>query len=164
MDPGIGKIVDELKEKDINENAIILFLQDNGGCAEGIGFIGKEGEMRLTARDTAGFISPGKENLQTTIILLYNRKGQVMMGGKKVMPGSDDTYLTYLRLWAMVSNIPFKKCVHEGEISRHLIVNWPAGIKSKGVIREQVGSGIEIMPTIVEIAEAKSPKYLMVMR
>lgn len=114
MDPGIGKIVDELKEKDINENAIILFLQDNGGCAEGIGFRGKEGEMRLTARDTAGFISPGKENLQTTIILLYNRKGQVMMGGKKVMPGSDDTYLTYLRPWAMVSNIPFKKCVHEG--------------------------------------------------
>src|SRR5262249_17703425 len=34
MDQGIGKIVAELKRTGRFENTLILFLQDNGGCAE----------------------------------------------------------------------------------------------------------------------------------
>jgi arylsulfatase A-like enzyme len=163
MDQGIGKIVEELKRKGVYENTIILFLQDNGGCAEGIGFGGQQGEKMPAARDTTGLKPLGKEDLQTAVIPLYNRKGQVMMGGKNVMAGPDDTYVAYLKPWAIVSNTPFKKFkkyVHEGGISTPLIVQWPAGIKGKGETRGQVGSVIDIMPTLVELAEAKYPEVL----
>ena len=35
MDRGIGKILDKLREIDKMDNTVILFLSDNGGCAEG---------------------------------------------------------------------------------------------------------------------------------
>ena len=37
MDQGIGKIVAELKRTGQLDNTLILFLQDNGGCAETMG-------------------------------------------------------------------------------------------------------------------------------
>ncbi len=37
MDQGIGRIVAELKRTGQFDNTLILFLQDNGGCAEGMG-------------------------------------------------------------------------------------------------------------------------------
>ena len=37
MDQGIGRIVATLKEKGQLENTLIMFLQDNGGCAESAG-------------------------------------------------------------------------------------------------------------------------------
>ena len=40
MDYGIGKVLDKLKETGAQENTLVLFLSDNGGCAEGgpVGF------------------------------------------------------------------------------------------------------------------------------
>lgn len=35
MDQGIGKILDKIKEIGAEENTLIMFLSDNGGCAEG---------------------------------------------------------------------------------------------------------------------------------
>jgi len=35
MDQGIGKILDQLDAIDTSDNTVILFLSDNGGCAEG---------------------------------------------------------------------------------------------------------------------------------
>ena len=37
MDQGVGRIVAELKKQGQFENTLILFLQDNGGCAELMG-------------------------------------------------------------------------------------------------------------------------------
>ena len=34
MDQNIGRLVDDLKKKNIYENTIIMFLNDNGACAE----------------------------------------------------------------------------------------------------------------------------------
>ncbi len=39
LDRGIGRIVDKLKEKGMMDNTLIMFLSDNGGCAESIGTI-----------------------------------------------------------------------------------------------------------------------------
>ncbi len=36
MDQGIGRILDELKKAKMTENTLIVFLSDNGGCAESI--------------------------------------------------------------------------------------------------------------------------------
>ena len=40
MDQGIGRIVAELKANNMLDNTLILFLQDNGGCAETFGVTG----------------------------------------------------------------------------------------------------------------------------
>ena len=37
MDQGIGRVVAELKKQGAFDNTLILFLQDNGGCAEAMG-------------------------------------------------------------------------------------------------------------------------------
>ena len=36
MDQGIGKILDKLREAGAEENTLVMFLADNGGCAEEI--------------------------------------------------------------------------------------------------------------------------------
>jgi len=40
MDQGIGRVLDKIKELGAEENTLVLFLSDNGGCAEGgpVGF------------------------------------------------------------------------------------------------------------------------------
>ena len=47
--PGIGKIVAELKRTGQFDNTLILFLQDNGGCAEPMGRKADEGPPRHRA-------------------------------------------------------------------------------------------------------------------
>ena len=37
MDQGIGRVVDQLEKYDALDNTIVVYLQDNGGCAEGYG-------------------------------------------------------------------------------------------------------------------------------
>ena len=37
MDRGIGRIVSELKRQKALDNTLVIYLQDNGGCAEGYG-------------------------------------------------------------------------------------------------------------------------------
>jgi arylsulfatase A-like enzyme len=37
LDRGIGRVVDKLNEKGMMDNTLIMFLSDNGGCAESIG-------------------------------------------------------------------------------------------------------------------------------
>lgn len=162
MDQGIGRIINELKTKGILEKTIILFLQDNGGCAEGIGFGGPEGQTRPIANDTTGLKPLARDGLQTQVIPPVTREGQIVMAGKEVLAGPEDTYLAYLKPWAMVSNTPFrkfKKYVHEGGIATPLIIHWPSGIESAGELRDQTGNVIDIMPTLLELAGAEYPQF-----
>ena len=47
MDQGIGRIVETLKETGNYDNTLILFLQDNGGCQEGVG---RQGNSKRPAK------------------------------------------------------------------------------------------------------------------
>ena len=161
MDQGIGRIVDELKKEGKYNNTIILFLQDNGGNAEGTGFGGLNGETRTVARDTNAVKHLTKNDIQYNVISPITREGKMVMVGKKVMAGTADTYLSYLKPWANLSNTPFQKYKnfsYEGGISTPLIVHWPDGIKSKGEIRNEIGHEIDIMPTLIELAKTSYPK------
>ena len=159
MDQGIGRIVAELKKQGIFDNTLILFLQDNGGCAEGMG----RGEnindkWRSGVKDRKPM---GKDELQPHIWPpMKTRDGRPVLGGPSVMPGPDGTYIAYGRDWANVSNTPFryyKHWVHEGGISTPLIAHWPAQIKSRGKLRHQPGHLIDIMATCVDVARAQYP-------
>ena len=48
-----------------------------------------------------------------------------------LVPGAEDTYSSYGRAWANLSNTPFrhyKHWVHEGGIATPLIAHWPRGL------------------------------------
>jgi len=150
MDHGIGRIIQELKDRGAWENTLIVFLSDNGGCAEELG------------TNTANWIAHGPEMAGT----LKTRDGLDVNFGNNptIMPGDEDTYASYGIPWANLSNTPFrlyKHWVHEGGIATPLIVHWPAGIKSRGLLRHQPAQLPDIMATFLDIAGLKYPEKYM---
>ncbi len=156
MDQGIAKIVGALKDKDVFENTLILFLQDNGGCAEGLG---RGGNKARADKPTRPPMPVG--TLQHDMIPKQTRDGYPVLKGKAVMPGPADTYIAYGRGWANVSNTPFreyKHWVHEGGIATPLIAHWPAGIARKNALESQPAHLVDLMATCVDLAGADYPK------
>ncbi|MHB1562179.1 MAG: sulfatase-like hydrolase/transferase, partial [Isosphaeraceae bacterium] len=160
MDQGIGRIVAELRRTGRFENTLILFLQDNGGCAE------EEG--RRSVKDRLDGPRPGHptlpplaaESLCETMVPRQTRDGYPVRQGPRVVPGPADTFVAYGRGWANVSNTPFreyKHWVHEGGISTPLIAHWPAGMKSRGGLCRQPGHLIDVMATCIDVAGASFP-------
>ncbi len=155
MDQNIGRIVKTLKETDNYENTLILFLQDNGGCQEGVG---RRGKGNRPAKATLPVIA--QDAIRIAVIPKQNRKGVPTLQGPNVMPGPEDTYIAYGINWANVSNTPFreyKHFVHEGGISTPLIAHWPKGISRIGELERQPGHLVDLMATCVDLAEAKYP-------
>ena len=159
MDQGIGRLIDTMKTNGQFENTLILYMQDNGGCAEAMGR-----NKSLQARaDMATLPGLSATFLQTDMIPKQTRDGYPVRQGKGVMPGAADTYIGYGRSWANVSNTPFreyKHWQHEGGISTPLIAHWPAGISAKfnGKLEAETGHLIDVMATCVDIANATYPQ------
>ncbi len=154
MDQGIGRIVKSLEKNGQLDNTLILYFQDNGGCAEGRG--------RSPRKDAAKPREPyGKDELQTQMVPIHTRAGKPVLTGPDVMPGPSATYIAYGRNWATVSNTPFREYKsrnHEGGISTPLIAHWPKGITAKNELRHRPGHLIDIMATCVELSGATYPK------
>ena len=146
MDGGIGRITAALEAAGTLDNTIILFLSDNGGCHE---------ELTESWSD---YFFKGREK----VVRRATRDGRIVrfFNDPKVMPGPDDTYQSYGRPWANLSNTPFrlfKVFAHEGGTATPLVVHWPAGIAARGEIRRPLGHIIDVMATCVEAAGAKYP-------
>ncbi|MEZ6040617.1 MAG: arylsulfatase [Planctomycetaceae bacterium] len=162
MDQGIGRIVHQLKESGQWDNTLILFMQDNGGCAETLGRQSRNGSPSERAKGPT-LDSMAAEALQRDMIPKQSRDGYPVIQGPGVMPGPADTYIAYGRGWANVSNTPFreyKHWVHEGGISTPLIAHWPAGIKRDGELEPQPGHLIDVMATCVDVSGASYPDEL----
>src|SRR5205085_4078441 len=77
-----------------------------------------------------------------------------------ITPGPEDTYQSYGRAWANLSNSPFrlyKHWIHEGGISTPLIAHWPAGIAERNAVRHTPGYLPDIMATILEATGTPYP-------
>jgi len=139
MDQGVGRILAKLKSMNIEEDTLVMFLSDNGGCAE---FLAEDGFVQY---------------------LLYpNRDGTFVRPGNLpgIMPGDEDTYMSYDLPWANSSNTPFrlyKHWVHEGGISTPFIIHWPAVISEHRLLHQSTHL-IDIMATCVEAAGASYPE------
>ncbi|MBF0198313.1 MAG: arylsulfatase [Planctomycetes bacterium] len=163
MDKGIGRIVDNLKNNKLYDNTLILFMQDNGGCQEGLGRTvnNKKKNMIGGARASKPQLAPMKpEELQTEMIPAQSRDGYKTRGGPEAMPGPADTYIAYGEGWANVCNTPFrmyKHFVHEGGISTSLVAHWPQGIKAKNEFRHTPSHLVDIMATAVDLSGAQYP-------
>ncbi|MEM7393237.1 MAG: sulfatase-like hydrolase/transferase [Verrucomicrobiota bacterium] len=116
MDQGIGRLVHALKKNKQYNNTLILYLQDNGGCAENRG-------RKPLKKPAEGVVPMGKDELQTRMVPERSRAGYPVLTGSGVMPGPSETYIAYGKSWAHVSNTPFreyKATNHEGGIATPL--------------------------------------------
>jgi arylsulfatase A-like enzyme len=159
MDQGIGRLIDTLQKNGQLENTLILYLQDNGGCAEPMG----RNKPHQARENKATFPELSSTFLQPDMIPKQTRDGYPVRQGKSVMPGAADTYIGYGHSWANVSNTPFreyKHWQHEGGISTPLIAHWPAGIAAsrRGKLDSQTAHLIDVMATCVDLANAKYPQ------
>ncbi|MGB0583376.1 MAG: arylsulfatase, partial [Limisphaerales bacterium] len=78
----------------------------------------------------------------------------------KLPPGSAGTYLCLGPGWSTTCNTPFRRhktWTHEGGASTPLIVSWPKGIKARGEFRHNPGHVIDIVPTILAVADGRMP-------
>ncbi|MDX2037126.1 MAG: arylsulfatase [Isosphaeraceae bacterium] len=162
LDQGVGRIVGELERTGRMNDTVILFLQDNGACAEGMGRSRKAPAPAVRA-GTPSLPPMLASTLQTEMIPAQTRDGYPMRQGYGVLPGGADTFIAYGEAWAQVGNTPFreyKHWVHEGGISTPLIVHWPSGIAEnrRGELDPQPSHLIDIMPTCLELAGATYPK------
>ena len=146
MDQGIGRVIAALEETGRFENTLIVFLSDNGGCAEDI-------PPGVTARELVDELMIAKAT---------TRAGEPVRFGNypEIMPGGEDTYQSYGTAWANLSNTPFrlyKHWVHEGGIATPLILHWPRGIAQAGELRHRPGQLTDIMATVLDVSGATYP-------
>jgi arylsulfatase A-like enzyme len=143
LDQGVGKILARLKQAGVDQNTLVLFLSDNGGCAEG------------SARPAANRPNP-------PYVPTHTLDGRPVRRGNvpDIVPGPADTYSTYGKSWAHASNTPFrsyKHWTHEGGIATPFIAHWPAGIKTPRLAGE-VGHIVDVMSTCLEVAGVSAPR------
>lgn len=137
MDRGIGRILDAIDARGERDNTLIVFLSDNGGCAEEIGAEGRGGGFQTKTRD-----------------------GRAVRFGNdpSIDPGPEDTFASYGLEWAGVSNTPFrryKSFVHEGGIATPMIVSWRRKIAQ--AITHEPGHIVDLMPTFLDLAGGRYP-------
>jgi arylsulfatase len=128
VDQNIGRILNDLTKAGELENTLVLFLSDNGACAEW---------------DPFGFDIKSSNNN-----ILHKGEQLKQMGGP-------ETYHSVGSAWANASNTPWrlqKHFNHEGGINSPCIIHWPAGNVRRGAIADQPTHLIDLMPTIVDAA------------
>jgi arylsulfatase len=133
LDHGVGRVVEGLRRSGALENTLLLFLSDNGACAEWDPWGFDQGE-------------PGGNKLHT--------------GSALAEIGSPESHLSYGSGWAGASNTPwrlYKHYGHEGGISTPLIVHWPDRLSDRGAVRTQVGHIVDLWPTLAAAAGVEVP-------
>ncbi len=131
MDQGIGRLVSALRTNGQFENTLILYLQDNGACAEPYGRGGGGGKAK--AKGPLPMPGPAESNV----------------GYGEAWANVSNTPFRLYKHW-----------VHEGGISTPLIAHWPAGIPAarRNALEPQPGHLIDLMATCVDVAGATYPK------
>jgi arylsulfatase len=130
MDQAVGRVVSALRRLGQLDDTLILFLSDNGGCAE---LMAEDGYAKFWPDQVAD----GRK------IQMGNRPG--------LRPGGPLTFMSYELPWANVSNAPFrlfKHWVHEGGISTPLIAHWPRRIRAGGIAHSPAHV-VDLLPTIL---------------
>ncbi|MQA03554.1 MAG: sulfatase-like hydrolase/transferase [Streptosporangiales bacterium] len=145
MDAGIGRVLDTLERLGRLDNTIVVFLSDNGGCAE-----------EMPPESVREFVTSFVPMHEVT------RAGRTVVPGNthEVTPGPEHTYASYGRPWANLSNTPFreyKHWVHEGGIATPFVVHWPAELGTPGELCDTPFQLVDVLPTLLDAAGAEYP-------
>jgi arylsulfatase len=139
MDRAAGRVIAALESAAALDDTLVIFLSDNGAC-------GEEFRWLYVFAPLVVKIPP-----QTA-------DGRAVRFGDRpdVVPGPVDTYTTYGRGWAHLSNTPlrrYKHWTHEGGIAVPFFVHWPAQLAARaGAIVEAPAHVVDLVPTLDEIA------------
>jgi arylsulfatase A-like enzyme len=139
MDFHIGRLVSYLKDIGEYQNTIFIFFGDNG--AEGTDLFAQ----------IAG--TPGTLNYLFAAAKWSQTHPQAW--------GDPGSFVGYGPMWAQVSMTPFsqfKARMAEGGVRNALIVSGPGVERDKGSINNGIMSVADIMPTLLEVAEASYPQ------
>ncbi|GAA1764373.1 arylsulfatase [Nocardioides hankookensis] len=145
MDRGIGRILDHLDATGLADDTIVVFLADNGACAEEL-----------------PFGDPEVFRARRSIVPASTRDGAPLALGNTpdVVPGPEETYASYGQAWANLSNTPFrlyKRWVHEGGIATPFVVRWPAGGLADGQVVHTPFQLTHVLPTLLDAAGVAHP-------
>lgn len=142
MDTGIGRILDRLDETGRAENTIVIFLSDNGASPEDVPTI-------------AGF-----EQHDEFFSWRTKDDKPVRLGNSPdISPGGAQSYTSYGREWANLSNTPFrlyKKWTHEGGIAAPFVIRWPGRIPAGSIVRRP-GYLVDVVPTLLDALDLSYP-------
>jgi len=144
MDAAVGRVVAALEDVGVLENTLIMFLSDNGGCAEEF---------------VPGWVDElAKAPYHTPV---RTRDGRRVRRGNdpSVQPGGPETFASYGKPWANLSNTPFreyKHWVHEGGIATPFIAHWPAGELRTGWDRD-AHQLPDVLATVAEVTGVAYP-------
>lgn len=144
MDAAIGYVLAEIRSAGEMEDTLVLFLSDNGGCAEEIPLAWVD-ELPTKPLHTPERTSGG----------LRVRRGNE----PAVWPGGPQTFASYGRPWANVSNTPFreyKHWVHEGGLATPFIAHWPAGNLIEGIVHDRHYLP-DVLATVLEATGVEYP-------
>ncbi|HAA76975.1 TPA: arylsulfatase [Candidatus Latescibacteria bacterium] len=141
MDRGIGRVLDVLDQRGIFDDTLIIFMSDNGGCAE---FLHEDGDAPEPSRYR-------RPTVDGSVVRVGNTPG--------IEPGPADTFASLDIGWANASNTPFrlfKRYTHEGGIATPCIVHWGNANVTPGVVDEPTHV-IDVLPTLLELAGGAYP-------
>lgn len=150
MDAQIGRLVESLKQHGELENTLILFLSDNGACAEWEPFGFDLDPARFRNPKPGHGVDGGTPGMPN---VLHEGDALAAMGGPESM-------FSYGCAWANLCNTPlllYKHYAHEGGIRSPLIAHWPARIPGTGEFRPHALHVMDIMATCVELSGAEYP-------
>ena len=143
MDRAVARVIGELEKAAALDDTVILFLSDNGACAE---------ELRGVYALAPLFVRHPKQTADGHPVRFGDRP--------EIVPGPADTYSTYGRSWAHLSNTPlrsYKHWTYEGGITVPFFVHWPAQLASRaGAIVATPAHMVDVVPTLEQIVAAGS--------
>ncbi len=102
--------------------------------------------------------------IDNTLILFFSDNGACpynRLNTTGVAPGGADSDIAYDARWANMCNTPlrlYKQYAHQGGTLTPMIAHWPKMIQQNGALTSFPSHLVDIMPTLVEIAEASYPK------
>ncbi len=142
-DNEIGRLINTIREMGEMDNTIIIYIAgDNGASAEG--------QMNGMYQEMTYFNA--YPETVPDMLKHYNEWG------------NPSTYPHFSAGWAVAMDAPFswtKQVASDfGGTRNGMVIQWPAGIKSKGEVRSQFGHVIDIAPTIYEASGIPSPKMV----
>lgn len=142
MDQGIGRVLQAVEARGQIDDTLVVFLSDNGGCAE---FLREDGTPGSWPEFYGGETYNG---------------GRVHVGNTPSRdPGGPETFMSYDLPWANASNTPFrlfKHWVHEGGISTPCVVSYPRR-HERHALRHTPLHVVDLLPTFLEAAGIEPP-------
>jgi len=141
----VGRVVDALKDMEILDDTLVIYITgDNGACVGG----GLNGTF----------------NWMITINAANAIETPEFMAARIDKFGTPDALNHYAAPWAWAMDTPYQwvkqVASHWGGTRNGAIIHWPKGIKAKGEIRTQFSHVIDVATTVLDAAGIPEPDFV----